>query len=68
MKAFVFTDPHGSLEEMKELLSGIDRDKTRVFCAGDLIDRGRDTEGVIGLGQCIHAITLFTTAYWLLQG
>ncbi len=47
MKAFVFTDPHGCLDELKELLKDIDRTKTRIICAGDLIDRGKDSEGVI---------------------
>jgi len=45
--AFIIGDVHGSLEELQELISSIDRTKTRIILVGDLIDRGKNSEGVI---------------------
>lgn len=47
MKAFIIGDIHGSLTELKELIQDIDRSTTRIILVGDLIDRGKDSEGVI---------------------
>jgi len=47
MKAFVIGDIHGCLSELKELIKDIDRSTTRIICVGDLIDRGKDSEGVV---------------------
>lgn len=46
-QAFIIGDIHGSLDELKELIKDIDREKIRIFSVGDLIDRGKDSRGVI---------------------
>lgn len=47
MQALVIGDIHGCLDELKELIQGIDRAKTRIILVGDLIDRGPESEGTI---------------------
>jgi len=73
MKAFVIGDVHGCLDELKELIKDIDRTKTRIILTGDLIDRGRDSKGVINFVrdnniECVqgnHEDMAFETAIFI---
>lgn len=49
MRTIVIGDPHGCLEELKELLRTCEYNPTRdeVVLAGDLVDRGPEPRGVI---------------------
>lgn len=44
---FVFSDVHGCLGEMNELLKHWDRDKETLIFLGDMIDRGSNSFGVV---------------------
>lgn len=76
MKAFVISDTHGCLEELKEIIKGIDRTKTRIILVGDLIDRGKDSKGVINFVrnnniECVqgnHEAMAFSTCISIEKG
>lgn len=58
MSAFIVGDIHGCLDQLKELIQGVDRNTTRIISCGDLIDRGPDSRGVINFirGNNIEAV------------
>ena len=47
MQSIVISDIHGCLDQLKEMIKDIDRNKARIILVGDLIDRGPDSQGVI---------------------
>jgi len=48
---FVIGDLHGCLEAVDDTLAavGFDTSADRLFCCGDLVDRGDDNEAVVAL-------------------
>lgn len=48
---YVTGDLHGTLDELHEFLKEVhfDHSKDRLFCTGDLVDRGPDSMGVVAL-------------------